>query len=202
MLVLKILTSLGLALASMGGPSNLPTPPAEPSILTPGIVEEAGTSISENNPSEIESAPEEIKEDTIETKQESEKEDIPFQSKRENDSTLLKGETKLKQSGKVGVREKIYTITYTNGNETKRELSSNAIVEAPVDEVTSVGTKSPVITPSKNTGSGYINVDGDFVKSPGSDPAGASAKCKDGTYSYSKNRRGTCSGHGGVATWL
>ena len=33
-------------------------------------------------------------------------------------------------------------------------------------------------------------------------PAGASAQCKDGTYSMSKTRRGTCSHHGGVATWL
>jgi endonuclease YncB( thermonuclease family) len=33
-------------------------------------------------------------------------------------------------------------------------------------------------------------------------PAGASALCADGTYSYSANRRGTCSHHGGVARWL
>jgi hypothetical protein len=29
-----------------------------------------------------------------------------------------------------------------------------------------------------------------------------SAICRDGTYSYSSNRRGTCSHHGGVARWL
>lgn len=33
-------------------------------------------------------------------------------------------------------------------------------------------------------------------------PAGASAICRDGTYSYSRNRRGTCSHHGGVRAWL
>jgi hypothetical protein len=33
-------------------------------------------------------------------------------------------------------------------------------------------------------------------------PAGASARCRDGTYSYSRSRRGTCSHHGGVAVWL
>lgn len=33
-------------------------------------------------------------------------------------------------------------------------------------------------------------------------PAGASAICRDGTYSYSRSRRGTCSHHGGVAQWL
>jgi hypothetical protein len=35
-----------------------------------------------------------------------------------------------------------------------------------------------------------------------SHPSGASALCADGTYSYSANRRGTCSHHGGVSQWL
>jgi Protein of unknown function (DUF4236)/Protein of unknown function (DUF3761) len=39
-------------------------------------------------------------------------------------------------------------------------------------------------------------------KAAPSHPAGASAICRDGTYSYSRSRRGTCSWHGGVATWL
>jgi hypothetical protein len=34
------------------------------------------------------------------------------------------------------------------------------------------------------------------------DPTGATAKCKDGTYSKSQHHSGTCSGHGGVAEWL
>lgn len=33
-------------------------------------------------------------------------------------------------------------------------------------------------------------------------PQGASARCRDGTYSFSQSRRGTCSHHGGVAVWL
>jgi phosphatidylserine/phosphatidylglycerophosphate/cardiolipin synthase-like enzyme len=36
----------------------------------------------------------------------------------------------------------------------------------------------------------------------GAAPAGATAQCRDGTYSYSQHRSGTCSDHGGVATWL
>jgi len=35
-----------------------------------------------------------------------------------------------------------------------------------------------------------------------SDVSGASARCKDGTFSYSKSKRGICSWHGGVAEWL
>lgn len=33
-------------------------------------------------------------------------------------------------------------------------------------------------------------------------PIGATAQCKDNTYSFSKTRRGTCSHHGGVKKWL
>jgi hypothetical protein len=33
-------------------------------------------------------------------------------------------------------------------------------------------------------------------------PPGATALCKDGTYSFSQTRSGTCSHHGGVAQWL
>ena len=32
--------------------------------------------------------------------------------------------------------------------------------------------------------------------------SGPTAQCKDGTFSYSKSRSGTCSGHGGVARWI
>jgi len=53
----------------------------------------------------------------------------------------------------------------------------------------------------------YLNKQGQEVHSPahskkGSVPAGASARCGDGTYSFSQNRRGTCSHHGGVSGWL
>lgn len=50
----------------------------------------------------------------------------------------------------------------------------------------------------------YINSRGNKVQSPtyySSKPAGATALCRDGTYSFSQSRRGTCSHHGGVAQW-
>ena len=33
-------------------------------------------------------------------------------------------------------------------------------------------------------------------------PAGATAKCSDGTYSTAKSHRGACARHGGIAQWL
>jgi len=37
---------------------------------------------------------------------------------------------------------------------------------------------------------------------PAAAPSGATALCRDGTYSYSQHRQGTCSHHGGVAQWM
>ncbi|MHB1325176.1 MAG: DUF3761 domain-containing protein [Thermoleophilia bacterium] len=37
---------------------------------------------------------------------------------------------------------------------------------------------------------------------PPPDPQGPTARCADGTLSYSQHRRGTCSRHGGVSEWL
>ena len=51
----------------------------------------------------------------------------------------------------------------------------------------------------------YTNSKGERVQSPtkySSAPAGATALCRDGTYSCSRSRRGTCSHHGGVKKWL
>lgn len=51
----------------------------------------------------------------------------------------------------------------------------------------------------------YTNSSGNKISSPVKaliTPKGASAKCKDGTYSFSKHRSGTCSGHKGVSKWL
>ena len=42
----------------------------------------------------------------------------------------------------------------------------------------------------------------DSSKAANTDPTGAIAQCKDGTYSHSKKHSGACSHHGGVAKWL
>jgi len=63
---------------------------------------------------------------------------------------------------------------------------------------------APVV---QRAGPGYRNSRGEWVPSPtrtqnDSPPRGASAQCRDGTYSFSRSRSGTCSHHGGVARWL
>jgi peptidoglycan hydrolase-like protein with peptidoglycan-binding domain len=57
-----------------------------------------------------------------------------------------------------------------------------------------------------SNGNSYSNVNGSTVQSPAYSsngvPAGATAICGDGTYSFSMHRSGTCSHHGGVSEWL
>jgi hypothetical protein len=51
----------------------------------------------------------------------------------------------------------------------------------------------------------YVKRNGQRVKSPVRSPfvpAGATALCRDGSWSFSKHRQGTCSHHAGVAKWL
>jgi hypothetical protein len=60
-------------------------------------------------------------------------------------------------------------------------------------------------TGGSGSGGTYTNSDGNQVPGPVSAPAappGATAQCRDGTYSFSQHRSGTCSSHGGVATWI
>jgi hypothetical protein len=51
----------------------------------------------------------------------------------------------------------------------------------------------------------YTNASGHRVHRPvaaASEPASATAQCRDGTYSFSEHARGTCSHHRGVAHWI
>jgi hypothetical protein len=50
----------------------------------------------------------------------------------------------------------------------------------------------------------YTNISGSKIHVPVQAqviPKGASAQCRDSSYSFSAHRSGTCSHHGGVRTW-
>jgi hypothetical protein len=80
-----------------------------------------------------------------------------------------------------------------------------ALAGAAPAEAREPGQAHPVVGASCDETSHYINASGHCVHRPmQSDrpPAGASARCRDGSYSFSEHHRGTCSRHGGVANWL
>ncbi len=144
-------------------------------------------------------------------------ESIAFTSSTQNDSSLPSGQTQISIKGVDGVRTITYDATYVNGKETSRKQTNSTVTSQPVNQVTLVGTyvaPAPAPAPASSSSAAaptdcpngtYVNSAGNTVCSPyasPSTPAGATAQCVDGTYSFSQSRSGTCSHHGGVATWL
>lgn len=141
-------------------------------------------------------------EPTVEHKEVTTTEPIQYTSSTVEDASLDQGTTTTRVAGVNGVRTHTYEVTYTNGIETARSEIKNEVTTQPINEVIAKGTKAPQPTCSNGT---YVNADGNTVCRPEASstvPSGASAQCSDGTYSYSQSRRGTCSHHGGVSTWL
>lgn len=115
---------------------------------------------------------------------------VPFQSISQDDTTLAKGRVVTSTVGQNGVRTLSYHVTYINGKEVARRQVSNTITRQPINEVKKVGTYVYVAPPTPV-----------YVPSPAVNSNGATARCRDGTLSYSQHRRGTCSHHGGVSVW-
>ncbi|MDE6247684.1 MAG: DUF3761 domain-containing protein [Muribaculaceae bacterium] len=112
--------------------------------------------------------------------------------------TIPKGETiyvlnyeddswaRVSYNGHVDYVSRKYIVQKTNQPKTYKSPSSTGIT-------------------SGNSIKYYTNSRGERVQSPTyyqTAPAGATALCRDGTYSFSRSRIGTCSHHGGVAKWL
>ena len=90
----------------------------------------------------------------VTTKEETKTEEVAFQTKEVTNPNLPEGSHQVKAVGKKGVRTIVYTVTYTDGVETGREVKSNTITTPAVDEVVEVGTKkvvAPVVTTKEET---------------------------------------------------
>lgn len=153
------------------------------------------------------SDPNPTKNPLVETKTEIKTRELPFDTKYVDSNTLAKGTTKVTQTGVNGIETTTYTVTYTDGVETSKEVTKVEVTKKPIDQIITRGTyvaPKPAVTQNCANGT-YVNSAGNTICRPvqsSAPPAGATAKCKDGTYSYSQSRRGTCSHHGGVAQWL
>lgn len=138
----------------------------------------------------------------VETKTETKQIPIPYETITRDDSTLERGTTRVSQVGVEGLREETYAVTYTDGRETSRELTSSQVIKQPVAKIILNGTYVAPQQPVCQNGT-YTNSNGQIVCRPSAqNTGGATAVCRDGTYSYSQSRRGTCSHHGGVRDWL
>lgn len=112
----------------------------------------------------------------------------------------------------------VYVLNYEDDSWARVTYNghTNYVSRQYIKKATSTGTSSKSSTSSyKSSSNGYTtsnstvryytNSYGNRVQSPTyytTAPSGATALCRDGTYSFSQSRRGTCSHHGGVAKWF
>lgn len=86
----------------------------------------------------------------IEVKQEKKITDtIPYKKITEEDPTMYKGETVVKQQGVNGKKETSYLITAENGTRTSKVALEEKVLQQPVDQIEVVGTK---VISSRGTG--------------------------------------------------
>ena len=82
------------------------------------------------------------------------------------------------------------TVTWGSSNQSVASVSATGAITT-----SSIGIVTITATSEGKSGLAFLT-----VSQPA--PQGATAICKDGTYSFSATRSGTCSHHGGVAVWL
>ncbi|TDP99386.1 MULTISPECIES: G5 domain-containing protein [unclassified Leifsonia] len=84
---------------------------------------------------------------SVEVRTETADEVIPFAATNADDPGHDVGWSAVTTAGANGVKTKTYRVTYVDGVETSRELVSEAVTTAPVDQVTSVGSRQPAPPP-------------------------------------------------------
>ena len=84
-----------------------------------------------------------------------------------------------------------------HGGVQKAAKSAAAAAPASTEAASPAAAPAPAAAASKAAPAGKA-----AATSGNTDPTGATAKCKDGTYSKSKHHKGSCSHHGGVAEFL
>lgn len=72
---------------------------------------------------------------------------VPFEATTTNDPNLAQGATALVAAGVDGLKVITYRVTVVDGVETAREIVSEVMQTAPVNEVTAIGTKVPAPPP-------------------------------------------------------
>lgn len=69
-------------------------------------------------------------------------ENIPFETKKVEDSSIYKGSSKVVTKGRVGTRTVVADVTYVDNKEVSRDILSSEVSSQPVTEVIHVGTKA------------------------------------------------------------
>lgn len=100
--------------------------------------------------------------DVIVEKEISSIEEIPYETKTVEDSSMFKGDTKVVQSGSKGEKAVSYRISQVNGSEVNREVLEEKVLKEPVERIVHKGTK---VVPSRGTGSLVWPTNGGYISS-------------------------------------
>jgi hypothetical protein len=88
----------------------------------------------------------------------------------------------------------------------QRAIEERRTRERDEEELRTKSEATPTETTPTCTNGTYVNSSGNIVCKPeessSGPPAGATAECEDGTFSFSEHHSGTCSYPGGVTRWL
>lgn len=87
--------------------------------------------------------------EVIVEKEKNQKENIPYQTETTNDATMSKGDTKVTQEGKNGLKSVNYRVTEQNGVAIKKVSTSEQVLNQPVNQIVIKGTK---VIPSRGEG--------------------------------------------------
>ncbi|WP_097678005.1 peptidoglycan DD-metalloendopeptidase family protein [Bacillus massilinigeriensis] len=90
------------------------------------------------------------------------RETVPFSKEVEEDDSMPKGDSKLKQKGKNGEKTVHYKVMEVNGVEEKKDALKSDVIAEPVAEITVKGTKE---IPSRGTGMLVWPASGGYVSS-------------------------------------
>jgi resuscitation-promoting factor RpfB len=78
-------------------------------------------------------------------------EKIEYKVQYQKDATLLKGIEKVVQSGKKGLKEKHFEVTFINGVEQNRLLTEEKVVTKQQNKIVAIGTKPRTVSAFKTT---------------------------------------------------
>jgi resuscitation-promoting factor RpfB len=121
------------------GACQVPSRTADPS--TDQLATTESTTPAATTAAPVESTP--PSSPAVEKKRVTATQEIPFQTRNVNDSTLAQGTQKVRTKGVPGIKTITYEVTLTGGVETDRKVVAETVTKAPVTQVVAVGTKKP-----------------------------------------------------------
>ncbi|MCC2322672.1 resuscitation-promoting factor [Cellulomonas xiejunii] len=132
--------------------------------------------------------------------------EVPFTSRTEDDPSRYVGQKVVAQAGVPGVRTIVETVTTVDGVEESRALVSDAVTQAPVEEVVKVGTKArPVASAAPRAASSGAAAAGPIAAGGSADSLNwaALAQCESGGRVNAVSSTGKYHGlyQFSVATW-